>query len=128
MGCKGPQATYNCPIVRWNDGTNWPIGAGHGCIACASPRFWERMSPFYDRLPDVKLLSVDVDAQTIGIGAVGFVAVGTAIHAGGVVARRARERRRRAMVAADGTVVPESTPEPGASSEPTSSADADEQN
>jgi hydrogenase small subunit len=122
MGCKGPQATYNCPIVRWNDGTNWPIGAGHGCIACASPRFWERMSPFYDRLPDVKMFSVDVDAQTIGLGAVGFVAVGTAIHAGGVVARRARERRRRAMVAADGTVVPEST------SEPATSADADEQN
>jgi hydrogenase small subunit len=122
MGCKGPQATYNCPIVRWNDGTNWPIGAGHGCIACASPRFWERMSPFYDRLPDVKMLSVDVDAQTIGLGAVGFVAVGTAIHAGGVVARRARERRRRAMVAADGTVVP------GSASEPISSADADEQN
>ena len=45
MGCKGPQATYNCPIVRWNDGTNWPIGAGHGCIACASPRFWERDEP-----------------------------------------------------------------------------------
>jgi hydrogenase small subunit len=122
MGCKGPQATYNCPIVRWNDGTNWPIGAGHGCIACASPRFWERMSPFYDRLPDVKMFSVDVDAQTIGIGAVGFVAVGTAIHAGGVVARRARERRRRAMVAADGSVVPEST------SEPVSPADADDKN
>jgi hydrogenase small subunit len=109
MGCKGPQATYNCPIVRWNDGTNWPIGAGHGCIACASPRFWERMSPFYDRLPDVKMFGVDVDAQTIGLGAVGFVAVAPAVHAGGVVARRARERRK-ATVGPDGAVVPESTP------------------
>jgi hypothetical protein len=80
------------------------------------------MSPFYDRLPDVKMFSVDVDAQTIGLGAVGFVAVATAIHAGGVVARRARERRKRAMVAADGTVVP------GPASEPASSAGADEQN
>lgn len=122
MGCKGPQATYNCPIVRWNDGTNWPIGAGHGCIACASPRFWERMSPFYDRLPGVQMLGVDVDAQTIGLGAVGFVAAATAVHAGGVVARRARERRRRAMVAADGTVVPAAT------SESESSANADPQN
>jgi hydrogenase small subunit len=112
MGCKGPQATYNCPIVRWNDGTNWPIGAGHGCIACASPRFWERMSPFYDRLPDVKMFGVDVDAQTVGLAAVGFVAVATAVHAGGVVARRARERDRRATVAPDGTVVPESPPDP----------------
>ncbi len=42
MGCKGPQATYNCPIVRWNDGTSWPIGAGHGCIACASPELLGR--------------------------------------------------------------------------------------
>ena len=30
---RGRTATYNCPIVRWNDGTSWPIGAGHGCIA-----------------------------------------------------------------------------------------------
>ena len=28
MGCKGPSATYNCPNVRWNDGTSWPIEAG----------------------------------------------------------------------------------------------------
>ena len=107
MGCKGPQATYNCPVVRWNDGTNWPIGAGHGCIACASPRFWERMSPFYERLSDVKLFGVDMDAQTVGLTAVGLVSVATAVHATGVVARRARERRRRATIGPDGTVVPE---------------------
>lgn len=41
MGCKGPVAFYNCPTVRWNDGTNWPVGAGHGCIACAIPDFWD---------------------------------------------------------------------------------------
>jgi hydrogenase small subunit len=104
MGCKGPQATYNCPIVRWNDGTNWPIGAGHGCIACASPRFWEAMSPFYERLPGVKMFGVDVDAQTIGLAAVGFVGVATVAHGAGVVARR-RSERRRATVAPDGTVV-----------------------
>ena len=123
MGCKGPQATYNCPIVRWNDGTNWPIGAGHGCIACASPRFWEAMSPFYERLPGVKMLGVDVDAQTIGLAAVGFVAVGTAIHAGGVIARRAGERRR-ATVAPDGTVIAGTTP-PETPSTPASPADGD---
>ncbi len=46
MGCKGPVATFNCPTVRWNDGTNWPVGAGHGCIACAAPDFFER--PIYE--------------------------------------------------------------------------------
>ena len=118
MGCKGPQATYNCPIVRWNGGTSWPIGAGHGCIACASPRFWERMSPFYDRLPGVKMFGGDIDAQTIGIAAIGFVSVATVIHAGTVVARRAGERRK-AVVAPDGSVIPETTSTPAAPSDGT---------
>ncbi len=115
-GCKGPQATYNCPIVRWNDGVNWPIGAGHGCVACASPRFWERMSPFYERLPGVQMFGGDVDAQTIGLAAVGFVGIATVAHGAGVAARRARERKR-ATVAPDGTVVPETTPTPAEASD-----------
>ena len=45
MGCKGPSATYNCPNVRWNDGTSWPVEAGHNCIACASPEFWANDEP-----------------------------------------------------------------------------------
>ena len=107
MGCKGPAATYNCPIVRWNDGTGWPIGAGHGCVACASPTFWDAMSPFYDRLPDVQMLGVDTTAQTIGLVAIGGVAVATAIHGVGAVARNVR---KNAAVKADGTVVMEDAP------------------
>jgi hydrogenase small subunit len=129
MGCKGPAATYNCPIVRWNDGTNWPIGAGHGCIACASPQFWARMSPFYDRLPNVQMFGMDVQAQTIGLAAIGFVAAATAVHAGGVVVRRSRDRRK-ATVAPDGTVVAETaeTPPDPTPSEPTPQAAADGKN
>lgn len=41
MGCKGPMTHQNCPAVRYNDGTNWPIGAGHPCIGCAEPDFWD---------------------------------------------------------------------------------------
>ncbi len=41
MGCKGPISSHNCPIVRYNDGTNWPIGAGHPCIGCSEPDFWD---------------------------------------------------------------------------------------
>ena len=118
MGCKGPQATYNCPIVRWNGGTSWPIGAGHGCIACASPQFWARMSPFYDRLPDVKMFGVDVSAQTIGLAAIGIVSVATAAHAGTVIARRSRDRRK-AVVAPDGTIVAEAESTPAAPSDGT---------
>jgi hydrogenase small subunit len=52
MGCKGPETKHNCPTVRWNDGTSWPIAAGHPCIGCASPNFWDRMSPFYSEGDD----------------------------------------------------------------------------
>lgn len=41
MGCKGPITFHNCPAVRYNDGTSWPIGSGHGCIGCSEPDFWE---------------------------------------------------------------------------------------
>jgi Ni,Fe-hydrogenase I small subunit len=41
MGCKGPIAFHNCPAVRYNDGANWPVGSGHGCIGCSEPDFWE---------------------------------------------------------------------------------------
>ncbi len=41
MGCKGPVTHYNCPTVRWNDGTSWPVGSGHGCVGCAEPDFWD---------------------------------------------------------------------------------------
>ena len=52
MGCKGPETHHNCPTVKWNDGTCWPIAAGHGCVGCAESRFWDRMSPFYVPLDD----------------------------------------------------------------------------
>jgi hydrogenase (NiFe) small subunit (hydA) len=80
MGCKGPQATYNCPTVRWNGATSWPVKAGHGCIACASPRFWDTKSPFYDRLPHPPGFGVDVTVGQIGWTIVGAVAAATATH------------------------------------------------
>jgi hydrogenase small subunit len=52
MGCRGPRTRSNCPEVKWNDRTNWPIGAGHGCIGCTSGNFWDANSPFYTPLND----------------------------------------------------------------------------
>jgi hydrogenase small subunit len=80
MGCKGPGASYNCPNVRWNDGTSWPVQAGHNCIACASPKFWEKSSPFYEQMPDVPGFGADTTASTLGIIAVGGVAALSAGH------------------------------------------------
>ena len=83
MGCKGPSATYNCPYVRWNDGTSWPIEAGHNCIGCAAPEFWGTMSPFYSRLPNVPGFGADTTAETVGLAIVGGTAALMAVHAGG---------------------------------------------
>jgi hydrogenase small subunit len=47
MGCKGPLAYLNCPVVKFNDRTSWPVQSGHGCIACGAPDFWDEMTPFY---------------------------------------------------------------------------------
>jgi len=47
VGCKGPETYNNCSKIKWNQGTNWPIGAGHPCIGCSEPNFWDEMSPFY---------------------------------------------------------------------------------
>lgn len=51
MGCKGPVSFQNCPNVGWNGNTSWPIACGHGCIGCAEPDFWDKMTPFYAHLP-----------------------------------------------------------------------------
>lgn len=51
MGCKGPETKANCAIVQWNEATNWPIGAGHGCVGCAAVDFWDRQTPFYENRP-----------------------------------------------------------------------------
>ncbi|MBC8175894.1 MAG: oxidoreductase, partial [Deltaproteobacteria bacterium] len=30
------------------DGTSWPIEAGHPCIGCSEPAFWDKMTPFFE--------------------------------------------------------------------------------
>ena len=80
MGCKGPSATFNCPIVQWNDHTSWPVRAGHGCIACASPRFWDHMSPFYDRLPAIPGIGPRISAEELGIGMAAATLAGVTVH------------------------------------------------
>jgi hydrogenase small subunit len=91
MGCKGPATFHNCPAVRYNDGTNWPIGAGHGCVGCSEPKFWDRMTPFYERLPDVQGFGIELNADRVAqmIAAASVFAV--AAHAvGSAVRKRAK--------------------------------------
>jgi hydrogenase small subunit len=94
MGCKGPATDYNCPRIQWNDGTNWPIGVGHGCVGCAQPGFWDTMTPFYQALPNVGGFGVEATAEEIGLGVVGAVAALTTVHAVGSVIRNQRAKKR----------------------------------
>ncbi len=50
VGCRGPETYNNCPIVKFNDGTSWPVEAGHPCLGCSEPAFWDRFTPFYEEL------------------------------------------------------------------------------
>jgi hydrogenase small subunit len=103
MGCKGPVAFYNCPTVRWNDGTSWPVGSGHGCIACAIPHFWD-LAPMYEPIdiqnftPPATYPEVEEDegGMTVaGAGVIGGVA-GLAVGAAGaaMAAKLAQEEER----------------------------------
>jgi hydrogenase small subunit len=81
MGCKGPVSYQNCPNVRWNGGTNWPIGCGHPCIGCAEADFWDKMTPFYKHLQGVPGFGIASDVDKVGLWA--SVGVGAAFAAHG---------------------------------------------
>jgi hydrogenase small subunit len=87
MGCKGPSTSQNCPVVRWNEGTNWPIGCGHPCIGCAEPNFWDTMTPFYRRLPNVAGFEVSEWVDPVGLGLTGLVVAAAALHGIGEIVR-----------------------------------------
>ena len=50
MGCRGPETYNNCPSVKFHGGTSWPIQAGHPCMGCSEPDFWDNMTPFYKEM------------------------------------------------------------------------------
>ena len=93
MGCKGPSTFHNCPSIRWNGGTSWPIGAGHGCVGCSEPAFWDTMTPIYDRLPAPPGFGVGTSVEQIGAGIVGLTAVGFAAH--GLIKAGQRQRAKK---------------------------------
>lgn len=114
MGCKGPATFANCPTVRFNDRTSWPVKVGHGCVGCTMPGFWDQMSPFYRRLPTPPPFPSDVTVDDIGIGLVGVVGGLAAAHAVGSVIRK--RRLERASAGAGEPKAP-----PGGAEEPASS-------
>lgn len=93
VGCKGPATFSPCPIFQWNASTNWPIGAGHPCIGCTEPHFWDTMTPFYGRLPNVGGFPVEERVDRIGAALAIGAAAGVAVHGAGTVYTQIQRRK-----------------------------------
>jgi hydrogenase small subunit len=110
VGCKGPACFSPCPIFQWNDHTDWPIGAGHPCLGCTERYFWDTMTPFYQRLPDVAGFGVERSADLIGLSLTVGAAAGVAAHAVATGVHRARRGARPDKPVTELPVVPSETP------------------
>ncbi len=87
VGCKGPYTFNNCSKERFNQHTSWPIQAGHGCIGCSEPQFWDKMGPFEEPMADHLFhgpfggLGADATVDKIGISLLTITAIGIGAHA-----------------------------------------------
>lgn len=80
VGCKGP-STYNaCGVMRWNNGTSYPIQSGHGCFGCSEESFWDN-GPIYERMVNAGGFGIEENADKVGLTALGITAAGIAAHA-----------------------------------------------
>lgn len=85
LGCKGP-TTYNaCATTKWNDGTSFPIEAGHPCLGCSEPDFWDAGS-FYKAL----------STPTGSLGKTAAYAIGGGLLAGAAIGAVNRSRKQAA--------------------------------
>jgi hydrogenase small subunit len=98
VGCKGPATFSPCPIFQWNTRTSWPIGAGHPCIGCTEPQFWDTMTPFYDRLPDVGGFGIEQRVDILGAALALGATAGVLAHAAATGVHQMRERKRQLPV------------------------------
>jgi hydrogenase small subunit len=98
VGCKGPQTFSPCPIFQWNMKTSWPIGAGHPCIGCTEPYFWDTMTPFYQRLPDVGGWGIERSIDRIGVTLAGLTLAGIGAHATWTAVDKMRRKKELPVV------------------------------
>jgi len=75
LGCKGP-TTYNaCAVTKWNEGTSFPIEAGHPCLGCSEPHFWDG-GGFYQALSTPTKDIARTAVYAVAAGAAAGVAAG----------------------------------------------------
>jgi len=92
VGCKGPYTFNNCSREKFNQHTSWPVQAGHGCIGCSEPDFWDAMGPFEEPLGNKLYQTVygegaDRTADKVGITLLAATAIGIAAHAAIAIAK-----------------------------------------
>jgi hydrogenase small subunit len=81
LGCKGPITYANCPLIKWNNGTNSCTIFGSGCRGCVDPAYPDApLSPFFKEIEAVPA-PLGIDAVTAGTAALGVTAVAIAAHA-----------------------------------------------
>lgn len=86
LGCKGPTTHNACATLKWNGGVGFPIQAGHGCLGCSEPRFWDAGGFYQPFSAPIAPLG-----QALTLAAAGGAAAGLAAALDG--------RRRRAQAA-----------------------------
>jgi len=84
VGCKGPMTFNNCSIIRYNEGVNWPVGVGRGCIGCSEPDFWDKYAyerPMADANIKAPTGGVEKTVDEFGLGLLTAAGIGIGIHA-----------------------------------------------
>ncbi len=97
MGCKGPDTYASCSLNRWNEKTNWCIGAGSPCIGCAQNNWVDRGSPFFSRIAGLDIPGiggVERTADQIGFTMMGVAAGGVAAHAIWTARKKIEEKKK----------------------------------
>lgn len=80
VGCKGP-TTYNaCGVMKWNNGTSYPIQSGHGCIGCSEENYWDN-GRLYERASSFAGFGIESTADMIGKTALAATGIAIAAHA-----------------------------------------------
>lgn len=81
QGCKGPYTFNNCSTQRFNQHTHWPIGAGHGCMGCSEPNFWDTMGPLEKPLQSHLVMGLNSTVDKVGTTLLTATVIGIGAHA-----------------------------------------------
>lgn len=86
LGCKGITTNNACATTKWNGQTSFPIEAGHGCLGCAEPYFWDNGS-FYRALFTTTTATLPDLGNASAISSEGELLTTTTTFSGGVAVK-----------------------------------------